>query len=327
MREPMTVLKENGIRLIVLLLLQAPWLEAAHSQQPASPALSIEISRQETIYHGKGDQTVAGYTVDRTLRDYIYALPTGFDTTLASLGPRDRWLDIGAGRGQAILDYFSPDYETYDPDARERLGRRAQVVAISIEDRRTPLWQKTAASLEANKLQYLINRRLGEYSLEDLGKFQVITDVVGGFSYTDNLSRFMEKVLGFLDIYGSFFTLLQDVRSEDGRNRPHYPNAPYLTEIAGADGSEVRVCSWLKSISCVEVTCEFTTGWVPPIESYRVLKVCNEISVPVLEPLHYIAGTPPERRFRLKSSSPTQTVQPAQAAQPAQPAQRVESGK
>ena len=299
----MTDLKSAGIGLVVVVVLQASWLGAADTQPPVAPAFNTEISRQETIYQGTGDQAVTGYTVDRGLRDYTYALSTGFDTTLASLGPTDRWMDIGAGKGQAILDYFSPGYESIYPETGARRGRRAQVIAISIEDRRTPLWQQTAASLEVNKLQYLIDRRLEEYPLEDLGKFQVITDVIGGFSYTDNLSRFMEKVLGFLDLYGSFFTLLQDVHSEEGTNRPHYSGAPYLTEFAGADGSELRVCSWLKSISCVEVTCEFTTSWIPPIESYRVRKVCNEVTVPDLLPVHYIAGTPPERRFRLRVPS------------------------
>lgn len=303
----MIALNHTGVRLVVFLALQTPWLEAAHSQQPANPAFSQEISRQEAIYWGTGDQAVEGYTVDRSLRDYTNALPTGFDRALANLGPGDRWLDIGAGKGQAILDYFAQDHDPFEAEARERRGMKAQVVAISIEDRRTPLWQSTAASLEANKLQYLYNRRLREYALEDLGKFQIITDVIGGFSYTDNLSQFVEKVLGFLDLNGSFFTLLQDVRSEAGTNRPHYAGSPYLTEITGAGGSEVRVCSWLKSISCVEVTCEFTTGWIPSIEAYRVRKVCNDVTVPALFPLHYIAGTPPERRYHLRNPSPAQT--------------------
>ena len=68
-----------------------------------------------------------------------------------------------------------------------------------------------AASLEKGQLEYLFNKRLREYSREELGRFQVITDVIGGFSYTEDLSQFMEKVLTFLEPNGSFFTLLQDV--------------------------------------------------------------------------------------------------------------------
>lgn len=297
----MTELKHAGIRLAVCLVLLAPWLRAAHSQQPANPAFGSEIARQEAIYLGTVDQAVAGYTVDRGLRDYANALPAAFDHELASLGAADRWLDIGAGKGQALMDYFAPGHDPFEAEARERRGERAQVIAISIEDRRTPQWQQTVDRLPAKKLQYLFNRRLEEYSLEELGKFHLITDVVGGFSYTDDLSRFVEKVLGFLNLHGSFYTLLQDVRSEAGTNRPHYSGASFLTEIAGTDASEMKICSWLKSISCVQVSCELTTGWVPLIEKYRVRKVCNDVVVPELLPVHYVAGTPPERRFRLRT--------------------------
>jgi len=308
----MTALKNTGIRLAALLILQTLWLETSHSQVPANPAFREEISKQESIYQSKGEQVPDGYSIDRSLADYTHALPSEFDPALAKLGPNDRWLDIGAGTGQAILDYYTPDYDLTHREGRERRGRKAQAVAASIEDRRTPRWQQDAASLGAGKIEYIFNRRLEEYSLDELGKFQVITDVIGGFSYTDDLSLFVEKTLGFLDLYGSFFTLLQDVRSEDGTNRPHYAGAPFLTEIANAEGSEVRVCAWLKSITCVQVSCEFKASWKPPIEVFRIRKVCNDVSVPALVPLNYVAGTPPERRFQLRTPPPASPV-PASA--------------
>jgi hypothetical protein len=150
----------------------------------------------------------------------------------------------------------------------------------------------------------LFGRRLREYSLEELGKFQVITDVLGAFSYTQYLSVFMEKALGFLELNGSLYTVLQDVHSESGTNRPFYPDASFLTEISSPDGSEVRICSWLKSISCVEVTCELKAESSPPIEMYRIRKVCNNVTVPGLVPIHFEAGTPPERRFQLTNPLP-----------------------
>ena len=157
-----------------------------------------------------------------------------------------------------------------------------------------------AASLEADQIQYLFGKRLREYSAEELGKFQVITDVMGGFSYAQDLTLFMQKTLGFLEPNGAFYTVLQDVRTETGTNKPYYPDASFLTEIVNTDGSEVRMCSWLKSISCVEVTCEAKPDWSPPLEVYRIRKTCDEVVVPALTPVHFEAGTPPERRFRLQ---------------------------
>jgi len=293
-------MKKTGIGIVVLLILQPLWLEASHSGAPGGPQFNEELSKQEGIYHSRGVQVPEGYTIDRSLLSYTLNLSSEFDRALANLGPKDRWLDIGAGTGRAILDYYTTRYDVMHVEGRERRGNKAQAVAISIEDRRTPLWQENAASLGANQIQYFFGRRLREYSLEELGRFQVITDVLGGFSYTEDLSLFMEKVLGFLELNGSFHTLLQDVHSEDGTNKPHYAGSPYLTEIANADGSEVKVCSWLKSITCVEVACEPKLEWTPPVEVYGIRKVCAGVKVPALVPTHFEAGTPPERGFQLR---------------------------
>jgi hypothetical protein len=300
----MIALKNTGIRIVVLLVLQTLWLETSHSQHPGSPAFDAEVSKQEAIYQSQGEKVPEGYVVDRSLLAYASILSSEFDRSLANLGPTDRWLDIGAGEGRAILDYYTPRYDSMHLEGRERRGKKAQAVAMSIEDRRTLRWQKTAASLDANQIQYLFTRRLREYSLEELGQFQLITDVIGGFSYSRYLSLFMEKVLGVLELNGRLYTLLLDVLPENGTNRTFYPDTLFLTEIANADGSDVRVCSWLKSITCVEVTCESRTESKRPIEIYRIHKVCNSVTVPALVLLRYEAGTPPQRRFQLRNLSP-----------------------
>ena len=294
-------MKSNGLCIFALSALQIVWLDATYCQSVSDAKIKEEMSKQESIYHGKGEQRPDGYTVDRSLWDYAQILSGDFDGTLANLGPNDRWLDIGAGTGQAILDYYDPGNDQPRLESRSRRGKKAKAVAMSIEDRRTSYWQQTAASLDAGQMQYLSSKRLREYSPEELGKFQVITDVVGGFSYSVDLSLFMEKALAILDVKGHFYTLLQDVQSEEGTNKPYYQNSPFLTEIKTSAGEDVKMCSWLKSISCVQVTCEFKTPWKPPIEVYRIRKVCNEVKVPALTPIHYEAGTPPERRYQVKN--------------------------
>ena len=310
----MIALKHTGIRIVVLLVLHTLWLENSHSQVPGSPTIDQEVSKQEAIYQSQGENVPEGYVIDRSLLAYASILSSEFDRTLANLGPTDRWLDIGAGEGRAILDYYAPRYDSMHLEGRERRGKKAQAVALSIEDRRTPHWHKTAASLEANKIQYLSGRRLREYSSEELGQFQLITDVIGGFSYTQTLSLFMEKVLGILELNGRFYTLLLDVLPDNGTNRTLYPDTLFLTEIANADGSDVRVCSWLKSITCVEVTCESKTESKRPIEIVRVQKVCNSVTVPALVSLHFQAGTPPRRQFQLKSPPPASPASPGQTS-------------
>ena len=287
-----------GIRTVVVLLLSTLLVPPSRAADAGSAERDAEVSKQEVIYRSRGGDVPEGYVIDRSLLSYAFTLPSEFRRSLADLGPKDRWLDIGAGEGRAILDYSTSKYDVM-LQGPERRGGKAKAVAISIEDRRTAQWYQTAANLEADQIQYLFGRRLREYSSEELGRFQVITDVLGGFSYTRALSLFMEKTLGFLELNGSFYGVLQDVRSEKGVNRPFYPNASFLTEIADADGSDVRMCAWLKRVTCVEVTCELKADQSPPIETYRVRKVCNDVAVPALALTHYEAGTPPERRFQL----------------------------
>jgi SAM-dependent methyltransferase len=308
----MNALKNMALCLATLSL-QSLSIETGFAQSADNTPFKDELSKQESIYQTKGEHVPAGYSIDRSLADYARGLTSAFDRTLANLGPKDRWLDIGAGKGHALLDYYTANYDLTHPEGREQRGSKAQSVAISIEDRRANRWLQEAAIIGPNKIRYLFDRPLQAYSLEELGQFQVITDVIGGFSYSTDLAVFMEKVLGLLELNGSFFTLLQDVHAEGGTNRPHYPGGRFLTEIANADGSDMKMCTWLKRITCVEVTCEFTASWKPPIEAYRVRKVCNNVTVPALLTTHFEAGTPPERRFRMSiPPSPVPPVPPAQ---------------
>lgn len=284
---------------VVAVTLLAACTGAACAAERTEPLLQHELTRQSSIYRGKAAEYAQGYVTDRTLEDYAAALPAAFDRTLAKLGPSDRWLDIGAGSGQAVLDYYSAAYDWSHPLSAKPVEKKAHAVAMSIEDRRTPLWARTTARLEPGQVRYLHDRSLREYSPQELGRFQLVTDVIGGFSYTANLSLFVEKVLALLDVGGTFYTVLQDVHVEDGAGRPYYAGSPFLTQIRDANGSEVKVCQWLKTIACVQVACEPRPEWKPPLEVYSIRKTCDGTAVPQLETVSFEAGTPPQRVFTL----------------------------
>src|SRR5688572_16653227 len=272
----------------------------AASEAPKEP-LQGEIVKQQAIYQTRGESVPQGYVIDRSLLAYVSLLPPGFDRALASLRPSDRWLDIGAGQGEAILDYYTPRYDAMHPEGHAQRGKKAQAVAISIEDRRTARWEKTTASLGANQIRYLHGKRLREYSSEELGRFRLITDLAGGFSYTRYLSLFIEKVLDLLELHGEFYSLLLDVQLEDASQRSVAKDVQLITEIETDDGAHGTVCTWLKSIACVQVTCEADTRMGRPIELYRVRKVCETVKVPALHLVSFQAGTPPQRRFSART--------------------------
>lgn len=290
--------KTTGTRLAVLIvmLLQAFGLRAGWSQELAQPRINEEIAKQEKIYRSRGAHVPSGYVTDRALSDYAELLPSGFCDALGRLGSSDRWLDIGAGAGQAILDYYALEDDTAPAEKCARSFSKAGAIAMSIEDRRTDQWRQQAAIFGGDRLRYLSGKRLREYSGEELGKFQIITDVYGGFSYTEDLSRFVEKVLSLLEIGGVFYTMVQSVHLEDGKDKP---STWYLTELEDAAGRDVKVCFWLKQIACVKVGCESKSDWDTPTELINIGKVCNDVSVPRVHLLKYEAGNPPGRRFQL----------------------------
>jgi len=280
---------------VVIVIIQALGLRAGWSQEPVQPRINEEFLEQEKIYRSRGADGRRVYTTDRGLSRYGELLPSGFCDALGRLGSSERWLDIGAGQGEAILDYYLPE-----DAAAERCrgsGPRARAVAISIEDRRTDDWKQQAARLGDDRIRYLSGKRLGQYSPEELGKFQLITDVYGGFTYTEDLSRFVDKVLKLLEDGGSFYTLATGVHLEDGKDKL---GTLYLTELEDAFGREVKVCSWLKKISCVQVTCESKSERERPTQLIKIQKVCSDTSVPRTKLVEFEAGYPPARCFQLE---------------------------
>jgi SAM-dependent methyltransferase len=288
--------KIAGTRLAVLIVivLQA---RAGWSQEVAQPRLDKEFAEQEKIYRSRGADVPSGYVTGRALSDYAELLPSGFCDALGNLGSSDRWLDVGAGSGQAILDYYAPEHDAAAGQKCVRSGAKARAVAITIEDRRTDKWREQAASLGGDRLRYLSGKRLRDYSPEELGKFQIITDVFGGFSYTENLSLFVEKVLSLLEIGGVFYTLVPGVHLEHAKDKL---GILYLTELEDAAGRPLKVCSWLKQSACAQVTCESKSDWKRPTELINIRKTCSDISIPRLKLWEFEAGYPPSRRFQLE---------------------------
>src|SRR6188474_3819353 len=135
-------------------------LKAAWPQESALPRLDEEIAKQEKIFQRRDADIPRGYITNRGLSNYAELLPTGFCDALGRLGSSDRWLDIGAGAAQAILDYYAPEG---DPPSGEKCARsvsKARAVAMSIEDRRTDKWREQAANLGDDRIRYLSGKSL-----------------------------------------------------------------------------------------------------------------------------------------------------------------------
>ena len=284
------------LAILIVMILQALGPGAGWTEEPVQPRIDEQFAKQEKIYRRRGADVLGSYVTNRGLSAYAEVLPTGFCDALGSLGSSDRWLDIGAGEGQAILDYYARQDDAVPAEKCGGSGPKASAVAISIEDRRTDKWRQQTARLGDDRIQYLAGKRLRQYSREELGKFQIITDVYGGFTYSENLSRFLERVLSLLEIGGAFYTVLPSVHLEDGTDKL---GTWYLTELVDAASRPVTVCSWLKQTTCAKVTCESKTDWDAPTQLIKIRKVCSDVSVPTLKIVECMAGAPPGRRFQM----------------------------
>jgi SAM-dependent methyltransferase len=284
------------LAVVIAIVVQALGPGAVWAQEIPEPRIDEEMIKQEKIFQRRGPDVPSGYVTNRGLSDYAELLPTGFCNALGRLGSSDRWLDIGAGAGQAILDYYAPARGAPTGEECVRSGAKARAVAISIEDRRTDNWRQQAASLGDDRIRYLSGKSLRHYSVEELGKFQIITDVFGGFTYTADLSRFVENVLSLLEVGGGFYTLVPGVHLEGGDKL----GVLYLTELEDPIGRPEKVCSWLKKCTCAKVTCESKSDWKRPTELIKVEKVCSDVSVPRMKLVEFQAGYPPDRRFQLE---------------------------
>src|SRR5262249_40488739 len=121
-----------AVRLAVLLVivLQTQNPSVAWPQEPAPPQLNGEFAKQEKIYSSRGADVPGGYVTNRGLSDYKGLLTSDFCDRLSSLGSSDRWLDIGAGEGQAMLDYYALDDGMTPTPKCVRSWARARAVAM-----------------------------------------------------------------------------------------------------------------------------------------------------------------------------------------------------
>ena len=125
------------LAVVIVIVVQPLGLGAGWPQEPAQPRFDEEIAKQEKIYRSRGADVPSGYVTGRELSDYADILTSDFCDALSKLGSSDRWLDIGTGDGQAILDYYALEEDAAPADKCARSWSKARVVAMSIEDRKS----------------------------------------------------------------------------------------------------------------------------------------------------------------------------------------------
>jgi SAM-dependent methyltransferase len=254
----------------------------AQTADVASPDLSTEIKKNEaTILR-------SDYIHSRTLsrqESYDDLLDSAFEGAIYRNGrnAKDRWLDLGAGEGMALMDYLYT------------VTGFMSVVGITIEsDPRYDAFRAQTVKDYGERFVFYKDKKFEDesYSVQTLGQFAVITDVYGAFSYSDKLSLVMQKIGDLLTEKGEFFSVAEDRKYK----------------IVDPSGHEYKIEDWLNAITCMR--------WIPPSPprkdamsrpayTIHMVKFCSEVKVPPLKLLDFRDDSPPWRTYLWQQGSRT----------------------
>jgi hypothetical protein len=160
------------------------------------------------------------------LEQYAKAFGPGFIKDIENLAENERWMDGGAGVGQAMSDYYGR-------------GGRGLTTAVAYKRPGGPVKDDQLTGNE--KFNYVEGKFFGQMDDDrDLGvdgadkRMSVITDYNGILSYTETLSEDLQKYVNNLKVGGKIYTFFY--ASIDGRS------------------DREQMYNWLRSCKGIELT-------------------------------------------------------------------------
>lgn len=248
-------------------------VESALGQTPqASVNHEIQKNRESVIEKHS-------YVHTRTLNPAHYSEsygglldPTFIDTLYSP--KTQRWLDVGAGEGMALIDYLYG------------VAGGASVVGITVEtDWRYNGFRIQAARDFPGRFRFYKGKYLEDpsYSPETLGHFDIVTDVYGAFSYSNTVDVVLQKIGDLLKVGGHFFTV--------------YKADTFF--IYDSKGNNIPINQWINSGSCLAIVpreySKLNMGnEEPPL---HIVKTCEKVSVPPLKLSGFQSDSPPTRKY------------------------------
>ena len=225
----------------------------------------------------RGVVTAGDFNDFRGMTDYIAVLGEEFAAQVARLVRGKRWLDVGAGHARAQKEYLLAKMSL-----KQRFFEgKAEVVAVAAE-------APTKLNIHAIKLDTavhgigggagnlneLVGRYVEDIPDEELGKFNIITDVFGAVSYSERLDVVLNKYLRLLTEGGTLYV----------------HTVSFHTQIIRKDGSKIAMFEWLQAIPGLRVTVGST--------DFSITAERPGVVVPRLKLIGGKADAPPERLFQ-----------------------------
>ena len=201
----------------------------------------------------------------RGLREYRGAFGERFDRALAELGPRDTWIDVGAGEGKAVAGYLRTHPE----------GGRA--IAVDFGDDARPEAEKLGGRMEVVKgdvTQVSIDRRA-----------RLLTDVFGAMSYGAAPDKVIERYGQLVEPGGEVMMVI----AAEGRNKVLSPDGRQVSDLV----------DYLRQVKGFEVVGDP----VQLDKGQRVVlrRTQGAVKAPAIELVRFEDRGPPARVFRLRA--------------------------
>lgn len=189
-------------------------------------------------------------------------LEKSFPEALSRLGPDEIWLDLGAGKGKAGIEFLRSFSDL-------KKAPRVALIAYKL-DRWLPF-----PSMEG-KLITRDGQTFETMDFSHFGKVDLITDVYGVLSYSQDFHAALSKAFHLLN-EGKSLYLYTDVSK---------------TTFTKTDGSVIGLETFLRSIQGLEVTGRLGV--------LKITKQSDQVQIPLFRLIRYHhEELPPFRRYRL----------------------------
>lgn len=189
-----------------------------------------------------------------------------FETFLDHLTSQDRWLDAGAGRAKAQIEYL----EKRKLEAKDSL----QMVALAFK-------KPWFTQVPKENFKYISGSYFEDIPDYQLGLFSVITDYFGPFSYSKNPVAVLNKYLRLLKAGGKIFI----------------SSTPYQSSIYVPDQGLISLHTWIQKYlekfpDDYKISKNLNT-----LEIQSVSEVIQQL--PDAELIYFFAESPPVRKLLL----------------------------
>ena len=199
------------------------------------------------------------FNVSRSLSTFFQIFNTfprgNLADRLRSLGPRDHWIDMGAGMAGPMMNQLGANFDhmadRFIPPsgswARRATSNSPRMTAVGISDDfsrahahpdNIDFYNRFRREVDPEIFQYRAGRPIEAYEnpIEEIGRAQLITDAFGPTAYTRDLTRVLEQYLSLLDEGGAAYIHGMFLRTKIlDKNGVEISAEEFLQRIRGID--------------------------------------------------------------------------------------------